>query len=259
MTPDSRGEQASVGLALLGDQYEALLTEITQLDPDLAEHVAVFGFGNLLARPTLSRRDRTLGLAGALAGDGSAPRLLERQLRGALAAGCTPIEVREIVWPVYLYGGLAALERCQATFVSVLGPHPGGAAAEPISGPESLHQHGLANGTRLHGDMYLQRRARMSAIDAELSDLEVRYGYGWGYGRTQLSMRDRALVTVSVQLGLRLTDQLHRHLAAARRAGLSRVEIRELCAQAILYLGWPVGNGGVLLLERALEDAGLTD
>src|SRR5438477_12293387 len=101
MTPDSGGEQGRVGLALLGEQYEALLTEITELDPDLAEHVAIFGFGKLLARPTLSHRDRTLGLAGALAGDGSAPRLLERQLRGALAAGCTPTELREIVWPVY--------------------------------------------------------------------------------------------------------------------------------------------------------------
>jgi 4-carboxymuconolactone decarboxylase len=259
MTRDSRGEQAAVGRALLGDQYEALLAELTELDPELAEHVAVFGFGKLLARPTLNHRDRILGLAGALAGDGTAPRLLERQLRSALAAGCTPTEVREIVWPVYLYGGLAALERCQAAFVTVLGPHPDGAAAEPSAGPESLHQRGLANGRRLHGEMYLQRRARMSAIDAELSDLEVRYGYGWAYGRTQLSTRDRALVTVSVQLGLRLTDQLHRHLAAARRAGLSRVEIRELCAQSILYLGWPVGNGGVLLLERALEDAGLID
>ena len=42
-----------------------------------------------------------------------------------------------------------------------------------------------------------------------------------------------------------------------RLAGLSRVEIRELCAQTIVYLGWPVGNGGVLLLEQALMDAGL--
>ena len=97
----------------------------------------------------------------------------------------------------------------------------------------------------------------MRTIDPQLSDFEVRHGYGRAYVRSELSVRDRALVTVSVQLGLRLTDQLSRHLVAARRAGLSRVEIRELCAQTIVYLGWPVGNGGVLLLEQALMDAGL--
>jgi alkylhydroperoxidase/carboxymuconolactone decarboxylase family protein YurZ len=211
----------------------------------------------LLARPGLSRRDRTLGLAAALAGDGRAPSLLQRQLRAALAAGWTPVQVREVIWPVYLYGGLAAVERCSAAFLAVVGPSSSAATPEAELDELLLGERGLARGTQLHGQLYLQRRERMRAIDPDLSDLEVRHGYGRAYMRTQLSSRDRALATICVQLGLRLTDQLSRHLAAARRAGLSRVEIRELCAQTILYLGWPVGNGGVYLLEQALAEAGL--
>ncbi len=243
---------------LTGDDFTQLLAHLSKLERDLARHVATFGFDRLLARPGLSLRDRTLGLAAALAGDGGAPALLQRQLRAALAAGWSPVQVREITWPVYLYGGLAAVERCSDAFLTVLGSDSKTATSEPDVDELALAERGLARGVQLHGELYLQRRERMRAIDPELSDLEVRHGYGRAYMRRQLSTRDRALVTISVQLGLRLTDQLSRHLAAARRAGLSRIEIRELCAQTILYLGWPVGNGGVYLLEQALADAGLT-
>ena len=243
---------------LTDEDYTQLVGELSELDRDLAHHVGTFGFDRLLARPGLSRRDRTLGLAAALAGDGHAPALLQRQLRAALDASWTVVEVREIIWPVYLYGGLAAVERCIAPFLAVLGPDSKPATSEPELDERVLGERGLARGVQLHGDVYLQRRERMRAIDPDLSDLEVRHGYGRAYTRTQLSVRDRALATICVQLGLRLTDQLSRHLAAARRAGLSRVEIRELCAQTILYLGWPVGNGGVLLLEHVLTEAGLS-
>src|SRR5579872_7203636 len=63
------------------DDYDELMAELAQVDPDLAFHVESFGFDQLLARPLLSRRDRTLGLAAALAGDGQAPTLLGRHLR----------------------------------------------------------------------------------------------------------------------------------------------------------------------------------
>jgi 4-carboxymuconolactone decarboxylase len=253
---DSDAEAQGGGI-LRTDDYNELIAELAQVDPDLALHVASFGFERLFERPLLSRRDRTLGLVAALAGDGGAPRLLERQLRSALSAGWSNAEVREVIWPVYLYGGLAAVERCRDAFVRALGPHTSTEPSETLLDEANLEQRGLARGTQLHGEVYLQRRERMRAIDPDLSNLEIRHGYGRAYMRTQLSTRDRALATICVQLGLRLTDQLSRHLAAACRAGLSRVEIRELCAQTILYLGWPVGNGGVYLLEQAMADAGL--
>src|SRR5947209_5491862 len=117
MSSESGTPAANVGRSLLGDQYQALVDDIARLDPDLADHVDGFGFAQLLARSGLSPRDRALGLASALAGDGRAPQLLERQLRGALEVGCAATEVREIIWPLYLYGGLAALERCHQSFL----------------------------------------------------------------------------------------------------------------------------------------------
>lgn len=258
MSEDRVPVAARVGRELLGDGYEALLGELAELDPALAEHVADFGFGALLPRPVLSVRDRTLSLAAALAGDGRAPDLLERQLRAALAAGWQPEQVREIVWQVYLYGGIAGVLRCRPSFLAVLGSAgPAVEPAEPLPADDVLYERGLANGVRLHGQTYVERRARMAQIDPELSALEIRHAYGRVYQRSQLSPRDRALVTVSVQLGLRLPDQPRRHLVAAVRAGLSREEVREVCAQTILYLGWPVGNGAVLLFEEMLREAGL--
>ena len=249
----------AVGRALLGDGYPDLLAGLAELDPELAEHVVSFGFGGLLARPVLAARDRALSLAAALAGDGRAPDLLTRQLRGAIQAGWTSTQVREIAWQLYLYGGLAAVERCRPAFLAALGPAPSRRGSpEALPDDDTLYERGLANGTRLHGETYLRRRERMRAVDPELSTLEVRHAYGRVYERAQLGPRDRALVTISVQLGLRLTDQLSRHLVAARRAGLTQAEVREIGAQTILYLGWPVGNGAVLQLEDVLREADLS-
>ena len=84
-----------------------------ELSPDLEELTSGFGFGDLWSRPGLGRRDRSIegGRPCVIALGGGALRAhtqLEWHVRGALGAGVTPDEVREVLIAVSGLAGFPA-------------------------------------------------------------------------------------------------------------------------------------------------------
>ncbi len=71
---------------------------------------------------------------------------------------------------------------------------------------------------------------------AQLTD-DVLFGDVWA--RSQLSRRDRSLVTVSALIAMNRPDQLRSHLALARQNGLSEEELSEAITHLAFYAGWP--------------------
>ena len=71
---------------------------------------------------------------------------------------------------------------------------------------------------------------------AELTD-DVLFGDVWA--RTQLSRRDRSLVTVSALIAMNRPDQLRSHLALAKQNGLTEEELSEAITHLAFYAGWP--------------------
>lgn len=73
---------------------------------------------------------------------------------------------------------------------------------------------------------------------AELND-DVLFGEVWSR-ETQLSLRDRSLVTVTALLAQGITDTsfLH-HLENAKKNGVTKEEIAEIITHAAFYAGWP--------------------
>ena len=73
---------------------------------------------------------------------------------------------------------------------------------------------------------------------AELND-DVLFGEVWSR-ETELSARDRSLVTVTALLSQGLTDSsFEHHLKTARKNGITRSEIAEIITHAAFYAGWP--------------------
>jgi len=66
------------------------------VSPDMEELTSAFGFGDLWSRPGLSRRDRSI-VAMAITATLRAEAQLGWHVRGALGAGVTPGEVREVL------------------------------------------------------------------------------------------------------------------------------------------------------------------
>jgi 4-carboxymuconolactone decarboxylase len=71
---------------------------------------------------------------------------------------------------------------------------------------------------------------------AELTD-DVLYADVWE--RTQLSKRDRSLVTVAALIAMNRPDQLRSHLTRARDNGVTLEELVETITHLAFYAGWP--------------------
>ncbi|MFI1092351.1 carboxymuconolactone decarboxylase family protein [Streptomyces sp. NPDC020917] len=85
----------------------------------------------------------------------------------------------------------------------------------------------------------------------EVTD-EVLFADVWE--RTELSPRDRSLVTVSVLAALYRTEQLPYHLAKARENGLSVQELSEAITHLAFYAGWPSAMTAITQLKKIADE-----
>lgn len=73
---------------------------------------------------------------------------------------------------------------------------------------------------------------------AALND-DILFGEVWSR-ETELSLRDRSLVTVTALMAQGLTDSSFRfHLESAKTNGITKAEIAEILTHAAFYAGWP--------------------
>ena len=73
---------------------------------------------------------------------------------------------------------------------------------------------------------------------AHLND-EVLFGEVWSR-ETQLSLRDRSLITVTALMSMGMVDSSFQyHLENAKKNGITRTEIAEVLTQLAFYVGWP--------------------
>ena len=85
---------------------------------------------------------------------------------------------------------------------------------------------------------------------AELTD-DVLFGDVWE--RTELSPRDRSLVTVAALIANGNTEQLSSHLNRARANGLSEAELAEVIIHLAFYAGWPRAVSAVKVARDVFE------
>ena len=85
---------------------------------------------------------------------------------------------------------------------------------------------------------------------AELTD-QVLFGDIWE--RTELSKRDRSLVTVAALVAMYRLEQLPFHLNRALENGVSKDELVETITHLAFYAGWPAAASAIKLLGAAAK------
>jgi len=86
---------------------------------------------------------------------------------------------------------------------------------------------------------------------AELTD-DVLFGDVWQ--RTELSPRDRSLITVAALIANGNTEQLPSHLNLARTNGLSENELAEVMIHLAFYTGWPRAISAILVAKDIFKE-----
>ena len=85
---------------------------------------------------------------------------------------------------------------------------------------------------------------------AQLTD-DVLFGDVWE--RTELSPRDRSLVTVAALIANGNTEQLTGHLSRAKQNGLSETELAEVIIHLAFYAGWPRAMSAVKIAREVFK------
>lgn len=200
--------------------------------PALAGYTDDVLFGDIWRRPGLSPRDRSIVTLSALIATGKTP-----QLRGHLGRGLTngvqPAEIAGMVTHLAFYSGwpnaVSALNEVEAVF------------AERKIGPGVLRQRGgvpvpVPASDAARASAVKERVAPVSLKLAELTN-GVLFGDLWR--RTDLSPRDRSLVTIAALAAAGDGDQLDFHLRRGLENGLARSELSEAITHLAFYAGWP--------------------
>jgi 4-carboxymuconolactone decarboxylase len=80
---------------------------------------------------------------------------------------------------------------------------------------------------------------------------DVLFGDVWA--RTELSPRDRSLITVAALIAGGNTEQLPGHLQRARDNGLTVTELTEPITHLAFYAGWPRAMSAVAVAKRIFD------
>lgn len=105
------------------------------------------------------------------------------------------------------------------------------------------------------GDAHVDAaKARTTPFSKPFQDLVNRYPWGEIWTRPGLSLQERSLVVLSVLATLGHDEELAMHVVAARRNGLTMVQIQEVLLQVAVYAGVPAGNRAFRVAERALAE-----
>ncbi len=92
-------------------------------------------------------------------------------------------------------------------------------------------------------------RRTLAAIAPKLAELTETVLFGDIWARSELSPRERSLITLSALTAQGKTEQLPWHIAFGYQNGLSREEIVELFTHLAFYAGWPAAASALTCLN----------
>ena len=105
------------------------------------------------------------------------------------------------------------------------------------------------------GDAHVDRAvANTTEFTAPFQDWITRYAWGEIWSRPGLTRPERSIVTLTVLAALQHEDELHMHVKAALRNGLTEEQIQEVLLQVGLYAGVPVANRAFAIAGRAIKE-----
>jgi 4-carboxymuconolactone decarboxylase len=215
-----------------------------RIAPGLATLTDDVLFGDVWRRPELSPRDRSLVTISVLIATGK-PAQLAGHLGRALTNGVQPTEASGLLAHLAIYCGwpsaVSALEIYEQVYMARKVDTAALRAVTPrLPAPGS-------------------DAARAKAVNDELGVIapkfvqltnEVVFEDLWR--RSDLSLRDRSLVTIAALAAMGDDDQLDVYLRRSVESGLTRNQITEVLTHLGFYAGWPKATKAMAAVTRLL-------
>jgi 4-carboxymuconolactone decarboxylase len=95
-------------------------------------------------------------------------------------------------------------------------------------------------------------QAHKTDFTEPFQDLITRYAWGEIWSRPGLDRRTRSAITITALIAHGHWEELGMHVRAARRNGLTVVEIQEVLLQSAIYCGVPAANQAFAIAQESL-------
>ena len=253
--PASRlGEDARRRLAEL---FPGGIPELGDADPELFEIFGNFALGEVPDYGNLDTRTRLLCiLASNIASQGRAA--YRTMLEGALQAGVTPVEVKEVLYQAVPYVGMARVADFIGLTNEVLAAH---GVTLPLEGqskttPADRFEKGLAVQKSIFGAERIEGMHRTAPenqkhIQRYLSD----NCFGDFLTRGGLDVKMRELLTFSMLVSLGGCEpQVRGHIAGNVNVGNDKATLLAVVTQLLPYIGYPRTLNGIACLNEVIPE-----
>ncbi len=206
--------------------------------PALAGYTDRVLFGDVWVRPELAQRDRSIVTLSVLIATGKTAQMTSHLGRG-LDNGIKPSEVAGMVTQLAFYTGwpnaVSALNEVEKVFAArhvdlqLLAAIP--PATTPLPGSD--------------GARAATVQKTLAPIAPKLAQLTNDVVFADLWRRTDLSPRDRSLVTIAALAANGDGDQLAFHVQRGVENGLTQAQVVEALTHLAFYAGWPKANAAI--------------
>ena len=215
-----------------------------RLAPGLATLTDDVLYGDVWTRPELSPRDRSLVTVSVLIATGKTAQL-GGHLGRALTNGVKPSEASALLAHLAIYCGwptvVSALEVYEQVYTArKVDTSRLGAASARLPAPAS--ETAGPGATTAELGIVAPKFVQLTN-DVVFDDL---------WRRTDLSVRDRSLVTIAALAAMGDDDQLDRYLRLGIESGLTRTQIAEALTHLGFYAGWPKATKALTAFTKTL-------
>lgn len=225
-------------------------------DPELFEIFGNFAFGEVLGYGELDPRMRMMCiLASCIAGQAHAE--YRSALGGALDAGVTPVEAKEVLYQAVPYVGMARV----ADFVDITnGVLAARGVVLPLEGqsttsPETRFEKGLAVQKAIFGERIDAMRAAAPANQKHIQDYLSANCFGDYVARGGLDAKMRELLTFSMLLSLGGCEpQLKGHIQGNVNVGNDKRTLLAVVTQLLPYVGYPRTLNAIACLNEVIPE-----
>jgi 4-carboxymuconolactone decarboxylase len=215
-----------------------------RIAPGLATLTDDVLFGDVWRRPELSPRDRSLVTVSVLIATGK-PAQLAGHLGRALSNGIQPSEASGLLAHLAIYCGWPSAVSALEVYEQVYTARKVDIGALRAMGPR-LSAPGSDDG---RAKAATDELAAVAPKFAQLTN-DVVFGDLWR--RSDLSVRDRSLVTIAALAAMGDDDQLDLYLRRALETGLTRAQITEALTHLGFYAGWAKATKAIAVVTRTL-------
>ena len=117
------------------------------------------------------------------------------------------------------------------------------------------YKNGMSVRAEVLGNDYLDRvKKEMRELEKPFQELITEFAWGTVWSSTQLTKRERSMLTLALLAAGGNLDELRLHIRACRKTNTSASDIIEAMMHVAIYAGVPKANSAIQIVKEETED-----